>query len=113
MIERDCNACNDIQSLLPNIEDEGITETTYNSIKANTGLNPSKVPQHTNEEDMTKLIECIIHNMQTNVISAESCEWKKVLYGILTNLSEVLKLMVASESGLWERDTTLETIEEE
>lgn len=97
----DCNACADLISDAPEFMARGVTDTVCDSLKNNTGLNPTLSVLHDNCEDFEKMNDCLIGKKAIDVKSYSDCDWKKFAKDFIQNLYQYLKALNCSECGQW------------
>lgn len=112
-----CGSCNDLKILQPDIKAVGMTTAICNSLKNDTGLNPSVTPRHTNCDDMSLLSDCMIGGVIQDMNKYNPCDYKEALTDALTNLKLVVDALNCSNCGIWSRihaiEDRLDAIEEQ
>ena len=96
-----CNACDDLREYAPDFVQNGVTTTVCNSMKNDTGINPTATVTHTDCEDLDTANDCLVGRMDGELEAYDQCEWKKFMHKLLPNLYTVLKLMICAICGLW------------
>ena len=96
---KNCNACSDLQEDSADFVQHGVTSTVCNSLKNDTGLNPSS--GHDDCEDLDTANDCLIGNMEDEVEYHDVCEWKEFMPNFIHNLWSMLKIMICSICGMW------------
>lgn len=97
----DCGACNDLRDYAPHFVQNGITSTECNSLKNDTGLNPSLTTLHTNCEDLDDVNDCLVGRMDGELEAYETCDWKKFMHKFIPNLYELEKAILCGDCGQW------------
>lgn len=96
-----CNACEDLREYAPEFVQKGVTDTVCNSMKNDTGINPTATVTHTDCEDLNTVNDCLVGRMDDELEAYDSCDWKKFMHKFIPNLYTLLKLMICSICGLW------------
>lgn len=97
----DCGACDELRQTSPEFVQNGVTKRVCNSLKNNTGLNPSLSVTHTNDEDLNNANDCLIGRMDQEIEAYEVCDWKTYMHKFIPNLYELIKAMLCSMAGIW------------
>lgn len=97
----DCNACAELISDAPEFMARGVTDTVCDSLKNNTGLNPSLSVLHDNCEDFERMNDCLIGKKAIDIKSYSDCDWKAFAKDFIQNLYQYLKALNCSECGQW------------
>lgn len=98
-VSRSCTACRNLQENAPEFVVNGVTESVANSLKNNTGLNPSS--GNNDCTDLNDANDCLIGNMEDEVDAHEVCDWKPFMVDFIHNLWTVLKSIISAICGLW------------
>ena len=110
-----CEACEELKVNAASFVNNGVTTTICNSMAADTGLNPSLSPKHTDAADLHKVNDCLIGKMGDDIESYNVCEWQDFMHKFMSNLHELLKLMICAMGGIWTKihnhDTRIGTLE--
>lgn len=101
MSQPSCDACANLREDNASFVMNGVTDTVANSLKNNTGFNPTLTSLHTDCEDLNDANDCLIGHMDDDLDNFEICDLKDFLHNLLPNLYEVLKAMIAAICGLW------------
>ena len=104
----DCGACNDLREYAPHFVQNGITDTECNSLKNDTGLNPSLATLQTDCEDLNDVNDCLVGRMDGELEAYEVCDWKKFMHKFIPNLYETIKGIICSICGLWTKSHDLD-----
>ena len=99
MANFNCEACDSLREVSPELLVNGFTDTMCNSLRNNTGLVPSS--GHEDEEDLHNLNDCLVGNMATEVDAYDVCDWKTFMKKFIPNLWTTLKAIICAISGLW------------
>ena len=97
--KRDCSACSDLQENAPEFVQNGVTTNVCNSLKNDTGFNPSS--GNNDCTDLNDANDCLIGNMEDEVDAYDVCEWKEFMPKFIHNLWNVLKAMICALCGIW------------
>lgn len=97
----DCNACSDLNKNASAFMQNGVTTAVCNSLKNDTGFNPSLTVQHTDCEDLDDATDCLIGMMEKEINSFELCDWKKFMKLFINNLTQLLKAIICAICGIW------------
>jgi len=103
MSEINCSACSDLRTDAAEFVANGVTEEIADSLALNTGLNPNLSPLHDNCTDLNNANDCLIGFLPKQLEAYDVCDWKDFMKKLLANQYEMLKAMIASECGLWEK----------
>lgn len=98
-VKKSCEACRNLQEYAPEFVLNGVTENVENSLKNNTGFNPSS--GHDDCQDLNDANDCLVGNMEDEVDAYEVCEWKEFMPDFIHNLWTVLKSIISAICGLW------------
>ena len=97
----DCSACSDLRNNASEFTQRGVTKTVCNSLKNNTGFNPSLSTLHDNCEDLDTANDCLIGMMEAELDSYDVCDWKTFMKKFIPNLHQMIKAEICSECGQW------------
>lgn len=97
--KRNCEACSELQEKAPDFVLNGVTEAVEESIKNDTGFNPSS--GNNDCTDLNNANDCLVGNMEDEVDAYDVCNWKPFMVDFIHNLWTVLKAMIAAICGLW------------
>lgn len=101
MANKDCGACNDLNSVAPTLAISGLDDTMCTSLQNNTGLNPSS--GHNDCDDLNDLNDCLIGNLDQELNAYEVCDWKTFMHKLLPNLWTNLKAIICAICGIWKQ----------
>lgn len=108
----DVNACEELCEISPEFAESGVTELVCQSIKNDTGLNPSAGVLSTNCADLNLAVDCLIARLDDEVDCYETCDWKAFMHNMLPRMYTMFKSMLCSDCGLWDKshqhDTQIE-----
>lgn len=107
MSEMNCSACSELRENAPAFIRSGVTEEIAESLENNTGLNPNLSVLHDNCTDLNNANDCLVGRMADEVEAYDVCDWKVFMKDFIHNLYEVLKAILASMCGLWERSENI------
>lgn len=96
---RNCSACSELQEDSANFVQNGVTTQVCNSLKNNTGFNPSS--GHNDCTDLDDANDCLIGNMEDEVDAYDVCGWKEFMPKFIHNLWNVIKAIICAICGLW------------
>lgn len=99
MGSKDCKACSDLQEYCADFVANDVTENVCNSLKNNTGMNPSS--GHDDCTDLHNANDCLVGNMEDMVDAYQVCDWKEFTASLIHNIWKVLKAMICAICGLW------------
>ena len=99
MAKTNCDACNQIKAIDPNLAINGWSDTECTSFKNDTGLNPSS--GHNDCTDIELLNDCLIGNMEQEIDAYNNCDWKKFAKKFIPNLWTVISAIKCAICGLW------------
>ena len=99
MANKNCNACNEIRSEVPELVANGFTEAMCTSMKNDTGLKQSV--GHDDCEDLDLLNDCLVGNMKDEIEDYDQCDWKDFTKKFIDNLWTLFEAMKCAICGLW------------
>lgn len=99
MADKRCEACSDLQEESPSFVQNGVTKTICNSLKNNTGFNPSS--GNDDCEDLDKANDCLVGNMEDMIDAYDVCSWKDYMRKFVPNVWTVFKAIICAICGLW------------
>ena len=111
MANTNCEACNDLRELDPNLIVNGFGDDECTSLKNDTGL----VASSGNDDctDLNNLNDCFIGNMATEVEAYDVCDWKTFMKRFIPNVWTVISAIICAICGIWENIHSIwERIEE-
>lgn len=94
-----CKSCDDLRNNAPNVIINGIDATACNSLKNNTGLNPSTSTDDC--ADLEDLNDCLVGNMVDEIDAYDVCDWKEFMKKFVPNVYNVLAGIICAICGLW------------
>ncbi len=97
----DCSACSDLREFAPDFVQNGVTTRVCNSLKNDTGFNPSLTTLHTDCEDLDTANDCLIGMMAKEVEAYDVCDWKEFARKFIPNLHQLTKAEICAICGLW------------
>lgn len=98
----ECTICDDLIETAPDLATEGeITETMCNSLKNDTGLNPTLNPVHRDCEDLELMNDCLIGRPDADLEKYDSCEWRKFMHKYIPNLHTMFNAFNCAICGIW------------
>lgn len=103
-----CSSCDDLRTNAPEYALNGTTETVCNSLKNDTGFNPSLSPVHNDETDMQNANDCTIGRMAQEIQAYDVCDWKEYMGKLVPNIYEHNKAQNCVDAGQWDSIHTLE-----
>lgn len=107
-----CDSCADLREYAPEFVQNGVTSRVSTSLKNNTGFNPSLSVLHENCEDLNDANDCLIGRLPQELAGYDVCEWKEFMSKLLPNQYEMLKALIASDCGQWDKlDPLCESID--
>ena len=101
MSKIDCNSCQELRDNAPEFVQNGVTDRVCNSLKNDTGFNPSLSVTRTDCEDLDAANDCLIGELDDQIEAYDVCDWKKFMHKLLPNLYELLKAMICAICGIW------------
>ena len=107
MSELNCSACSELRENAPAFIRNGVTDEIAESLENNTGLNPNLSVLHDNCTDLNNANDCLVGRMADEVEAYDVGNWKVFMKDFIHNLYEVLKAILASMCGLWERSENI------
>lgn len=114
MSEVSCTACQELREAAPEFVTSGVTDTVCGSLAANTGLDASN--GHDDATDLHLANDCYIGRMKDEVNAYDVCDWKPFMKRFIGNLYEMLKAIICSLRGIWNKlmlhDTKIAELEE-
>ena len=96
---RKCSSCSDLQQNSPEFVVNGVTDDVCISLQNDTGFNPGS--DNDDCTDLNNANDCLIGNMEDEVASYQSCDWKEFMPTFIHNLWTVTKSVICSICGLW------------
>ncbi len=96
-----CKSCDDLRTNAPGVLVNGIDDTACNSLKNDTGLNPSSGSNDC--ADLEDLNDCLVGNMEEEVDAYDVCDWKEFMKKFIANVYTVLKGIICAICGIWTR----------
>lgn len=106
MSEISCTACQELRESAPDFAINGTTEAVCNSLAENTGLDANN--GHDDATDLHLANDCYVGRMKDEVDAYDTCDWKPFMKLFIRNLYEVLKAIICSIRGIWEKIAELE-----
>lgn len=103
MATYDCSACSELAETSPEFMENGVTDSICASLHDNTGFNPNLSVLHEDEEDLHDANDCLVGRMADEVASYDVCDWKTFMKKFIPNLYNVLKAIICSIGGLWDK----------
>lgn len=103
MSTKNCEACADLRENAPEFVRNGVTENVAESLKDNTGFNAKLTVLHDNCQDLNNANDCLMGNLPYSLPEYDVCDWKDFMEIALNNNYELLKAIIASNCGLWEK----------
>ena len=101
VINIDCSSCSELQENAATFVQNGVTTKVCNSLKNDTGFNPSLTTLHTDCEDLDAANDCLIGMMDKEVESYDVCEWKEFVHKFIPNIYQLTKAEICAICGLW------------
>lgn len=98
-----CEACSNLRENAPDFVANGVTDSICESLKNDTGLNPNAVSLHTDCEDLHDANDCLVGSLDSKIEAHEVCDWKTFMHKLVPNLYELIKAIICSICGLWEK----------
>lgn len=99
MANYDCGSCEDLRTSAPHFVANGFTSYECNSLKNNTGLNPSS--GHDDCTDLNDMADCLVGNMEQELPAYDTCDWKPFMKKFIPNVWSTLKGIICAICGLW------------
>ena len=99
MANINCNACEELRQLDPELVVKGWSNTECTSFKNDTGLKPSS--GHNDCTDLEMMNDCLIGNLDADLEKYDVCDWKKFMHRMLSNLWTVLTAIKCALCGIW------------
>lgn len=96
-----CSACEELRTNAPEFVESGVTNNVCNSLKNNTGMNPSS--GRDDYTDLTDAAECLVCNTKDELPAYDVCDWKEFMSHLIPNLCNMFKAIVCAIGGLWDR----------
>lgn len=109
MANVDCSACTDLKEFAPDFVQNGVTTTVCNSLKNDTGLNPTLTTLHNDCDDLDTANDCLIGMMDKEIEAYDVCDWKEFAHKFIPNLHQLTKAEICTICGLW---TSVHDLEE-
>lgn len=97
-----CDACAELRSYAPDFITNGVTDRIAESLKDDTGFNPSLPVLHDNCEDLHDANDCLIGRMGQEVEAYDNCDWKDYMNKLVPNMYELNKSIIYGDCGQWE-----------
>lgn len=108
MANKNCSACNDLNSVVPTLAITGFDDAMCASLQNNTGLSPSG--GHDDCTDLDNMNDCLIGNMDTELKAYDTCDWKTFMHKFIPNLWTTIKGIICSICGLWALQKRLDCV---
>lgn len=108
MANTNCNACEELRNTSANFVVNGITDTECNSLKNDTGLNPSS--GHDDCTDLNNINDCLVGNMAEEVEAYDVCDWKTFMKKFIPNVWTTFKAIICAICGLWTQFSRIDCI---
>lgn len=99
----DATACADLCEIAPEFAESGVTDTICESLRNNTGLNPTAPVLSDNMTDLPIAIDCLIGRLDDEVDCYETCDWKAFMHNMIPRFYTMMKAFVCAETGLWDK----------
>lgn len=103
MSQINCDSCANLRESAANFIANGVTDKVADSLAENTGFNPDLEVLHENCEDLNDANDCLIGMPQKELKGFEVCDWKEFMDMYLGNNYEMLKAIIASDCGQWDK----------
>ena len=97
----DCSACTDLKEFAPDFVQNGVTNTVCNSLKNDTGLNPTLTTLHNDCDDLDTANDCLIGMMDKEIEAYDVCDWKEFMHKFIPNIHQLTKAEICAICGLW------------
>lgn len=97
----DCSACSDLKEFAPDFVQNGVTTTVCNSLKNDTGLNPTLTTLHNDCDDLDTANDCLIGMMDKEIEAYDVCDWKEFAHKFIPNIHQLTKAEICTICGLW------------
>lgn len=97
----DCSACEDLKEFAPDFTQNGVTNIVCNSLKNDTGFNPTLTTLHTDCDDLDTANDCLIGMMDKEIEAYDVCDWKTFAHRFIPNLHQLTKAEICAICGLW------------
>lgn len=99
MANTNCEACETLRHLDPDMVVNGFDSENCTSLQNDTGL----VATSGNDDatDLNTMNDCLIGNMETEVDKYDTCNWKDFMKKYLPNLWTMLAAIICALQGLW------------
>ena len=94
-----CEACEDLKNLNPSLIANGFSNSNCTHLRNNEGLTGS----NDDCEDLNTLNDCLIGSKVDEVELKDICDWKDFMKGYIPNVWTVLKALICSICGLWDK----------
>lgn len=95
-----CNACDTIRKIDPEMVINGIGEDECTSLKNNTGIVPDSGDN--DEASLNDINDCLIGNLMTDISDFDSCDWQEFMSKYMPNEWTTNKAIICAIAGLWE-----------
>lgn len=105
MAKVNCSACDSLREDAPNFVVNGLGTTECNSLKNDTGLNPSS--GNNDCTDLENMNDCLIGNMESEIELYDVCDWKDYMRKFVQNAWTMFKGINCAICGLWANVTSL------
>lgn len=99
-----CEACETLREVDPNLVVNGFTDENCENLQENKGL----AGDSDNCTDLNLMNDCLIGGSIDEAEITEICDWRDYMSGFVQNLWTMLKALICSICGLWEKLTALE-----
>lgn len=101
MSQINCEACETLRVNAAAFVQHGVTNTECNSMANDTGINPNLSPKHNDATDLHTANDCLVGKMNDDIESYNVCDWQDFMHKFMSNLHELLKLMICALGGIW------------
>lgn len=99
MAKVNCSACDSLREDAPNFVVNGLGTTECNSLKNDTGLNPSS--GNNDCTDLENMNDCLIGNMESEIELYDVCDWKDYMRKFVQNAWTMFKGIICAICGIW------------
>lgn len=99
MATMNCEACDELRQVDPNLIVNGLGDTECTSLGNDTGLSPSS--GNNDCTDLNNLNDCLVGNMETEVEAYDVCDWKTFMKNFIPNVWTTFKAIICAICGIW------------
>lgn len=99
MTNYNCESCEELREVDPNLFVNGLGDDECTSLANDTGLVSSD--DHNDDTDLNLMNDCLVGNMQKEIEAESVCNWKPFVKALTGNLWTMFKGIICALKGAW------------